>query len=734
MEDFFTLATTATSSGKHYVLHLAQIPGDLYGGTQITGNAFHTAVTEWIASKAKVSPPLSVSMTISIDFEKPDLSKMSLGAAAAAADDAAAVPTPAAAGPTAAATPSVPVEEIKNLKARLAESKSKIGDSDPSKSAAVTIAEEIFNAFFGGDDKSKTKDFLIEKVTNLQKIFLIDPTKKELDSIMKRLDAVAIAPGAIAPGAGDTSTSVKTKPMKSTKKYVFAFNVDNTLVRAGSKGITLYDTHERDKILELMNKILVAGYYVWIVTANDNIEKDKFDEIYFNSENGKKIIDNGNYYFMNPATVTTTDLKKFFTTDEISPYVTVTGLDLIFETGVEFQEKCLKPYAMIAKWLQLGNTMDDVQMYLFDDNEKYGPTCNNVKEKKIEFVKIGLVPPAPVASPAVASPAVVPPAPVVSPVAPPAPPPPPPKFKSDVLEKATEKFVAILKTTEATTKAPVTTDTDSTDQKTICSLDGFTDTRTDDDDKFPCTHNFCKKYRKNVGGGGDKYKKKINVVSACFAILIYDGRDSDGAPDSEHGKIVLADEHVGPRDFHLFGGSIDDKSKCPLQTLYSEVAEEGRLLEIDKTLEDVDAKKEFDAIFRDAKGNFLTEPCVREKALYFIGIIKKDTTSIWDFDTLKKGEKKYKPGKQTKWTYTGDPIEPINKLTGIFQQINSGLSSYRPIYGEKKTFGFFSDTDIANPATKLFDVAKKILDQEDIQKKISEVKKNTGISAAGSSP
>jgi hypothetical protein len=712
MNDFFTLATATPSSVKHYVLHLAQIPGDLYGGTEITGNAFHTAVTDWIASKTSVA----VSMTISIDFVNPGSSKTSPAAAAA-------VPTPAVPTAAAAATPSVSVEEIIELKTRLDESKSKLAPTASAtsatsatahsdKTAAFNIAQEIFNTFFGGGDvkTNQTKDFLIEKVTNLQNIFLTDPTKKELDDIMKRLDAVAIAPGA-------TSTSVKTKPMKSTKKYVFAFDIDNTLVRAGTNVSTLYDTDERDKILELMNKILVAGYYVWIVTANDNIEKNKFDEIYFKSENGKKIIDNGNYYFMNTATFIKTD---FFTTDKISPYVTVTGLDLTFETGVEFQEKCLKPYAMIAKWLQLGNTMDDVQMYLFDDNEGYEKTCKSVKAGKIEFVKI---------SPAVASPAVVPPAPVASP------PPSPTKFKSDVLKKATQKFNAIATTTEeATPKAGVTIDTDSPDPKTICSLDGVKDTRTDEDDKFDCSHNFCKKYRKNVKDGGDKYNKKTNVVSACFAILIYDGRDTTGVPDAEHGSIVLADEHVDNRDFHLFGGRIDDK--CPLQTLYSEVAEEGRILEIGKKLEDADAKKEFDAIFRDAKGNFLTEPCVYQKALYFIGIIKRDQTSIWSIDESKTGKARYIPGIKKIWTYTDDLYYPINLLAKIFKQINSGkpTGDYERTYGEKNVFGFFSDTDIANPETELFDVAKKILNLADMKTKISEVKKNTGISAAGSSP
>jgi hypothetical protein len=367
---------------------------------------------------------------------------------------------------------------------------------------------------------------------------------------------------------------------------------------------------------------------------------------------------------------------------------------------------------MIAKWLQLKNpNMDNVQMYLFDDNASYGTNCSNVKGGKIEFVQIELDD---------SSAGVSPP------------------FKSDVLQKVNEKFNAIPKTTTTTTTTttPVTTDSDDPSSTTICSLDGYTDMLTGDADKFPCTHNFCKKYRQNKGG--PKYKNKSNVVASCFAILIYDGRDSDGKPDSEHGKIVLANEHVlekgSPRDFHLFGGSIDDS--CPLQTIYNEVAEEGRLLEIGKKLEDANAKNEFDAIFRGTTGKFLTEPCVKEKALYFIGIIKRDQTSIWDIDTTKTDKVRYKPGIKTKWTYTGDPNEPINKLTGIFKQINFGKrpGDWEHMYGEKNVFGFFTDADIASPHTELYGQARKIFKVIQVQDKIRDVKKTIEFLPASPSP
>ena len=215
----------------------------------------------------------------------------------------------------------------------------------------------------------------------------------------------------------------------ATKKYVFAFDIDNTLVRTGSLNRTTTRTShfnttyatDHDAMLNLMKDMINAGHYVWIVTANTSIAKDTFDTNYLKSD--KRIIASKNYYFMNPTTVNDAS-NEFFDASKISPHLTAaTELDLSFSDGNEFQTKGLKPYAMIAKWLQLENpNMNNVQMYLFDDNDGYRATCTNVKDGKIEFVKIGPAPPAP----APLSPA----------------PPLPPKFKSDVLIKATEKFNA----------------------------------------------------------------------------------------------------------------------------------------------------------------------------------------------------------------------------------------------------------------------------------------------------
>jgi hypothetical protein len=339
----------------------------------------------------------------------------------------------------------VNADQIKELQDKL--EGVKLSDADGEKKTAYRIAQEIFNAFFGGsDDKSKqTKEFLTNRVKELQGLTTTFGTDKQLAEIAKRLEN---------PAAAATSTVGRkhlTKPVVTPeKKYVFAFDIDDTLVRLGvlittnTGRITPFNaaTHaaDHDAMLKLMNDMIVANHYVWIVTANSNISKDNFQKNYLTGEIGKKIIASENYYFMNPTTVDT-DLKGHFISGQISPHLTAAALDLDFsktDSGYEFQTKGLKPYAMIAKWLQLKNSdMSNVQMYLFDDNEKYGLTCKNVKDNKIEFVKISPPPPAPVAPPS-------PP-----PVAPPSPPAPSPSsgFKSDVLEKATEKFNAISKTT-----------------------------------------------------------------------------------------------------------------------------------------------------------------------------------------------------------------------------------------------------------------------------------------------
>ena len=298
--------------------------------------------------------------------------------------------------------------------------------------------------------------------------------------------------------------------------------------------------------------------------------------------------------------------------------------------------------------------------------------------------------------------------------------------------------------TSANPSAAVVSDGASADAKTtagtsssgasndVCAIAVSEDVKQDVVDKqglynknpFSCTHDLCKKYsnKPNPTEPGTFYK---NVVSSCFAILIYDGRDARGA-DSNHGKILLASEHVTDKDkegqkrgYNLFGGGIDS-GKCPLQALYDEVAEEGRFLEIGKLVEN---SKPFNDIFKD-NGAWLSEPCIVQpgNALTFIGVVSKNST-IWICD-VKNGT--YKPGEAQGWN--GNAAE----LTGIFANINKGKSggAFVPIYGEKNEFGFFSDDDIATKHTvadDLYGMARNILQNETIKKKIAKVRKNIDI-------
>lgn len=355
MDDFFKLVTVPSSSGKHYVLHLAQIPGALYGGTEITGNAFHTAVKDWIASKANVSPPLSMSMTISIDFENP-------------------------AGNT-PAPPKPPVDSSSSsLKTRI-DAVTGFKKSHP----LFTVANEIYNAFFATMPKTGTKESLTAQLTQIENA--IPQANKE--AFQSRIEKVKNdLQNAV------TSPTPPVKPVAPTKKdVVFAFDIDNTLVQHGTLESSSFNatTHaaDHDKMLTLMKEIINARHYVWFITANNKITKVNFEEKYLKKDTG--ITSSAKYYFMNPALVTEDLSGQFIVTNFTSfnkPPPPLTR-DLSFEDDVDFQTKGLKPYAMRAKWMQLQLTtkIDDtnVEMYLFDDNDIYQNNCNLLK---VNFVKV----------------------------------------------------------------------------------------------------------------------------------------------------------------------------------------------------------------------------------------------------------------------------------------------------------------------------------------------------------
>lgn len=392
MNDFFKIATAAPSGAstpvKHHVLHLAQIPGDMYGGTDITGNAFHTAVKDWIASKANVTPPLSMSMTISIDFENP----------------AGHTPPP----------PAPPVDSSSSsLKTRID------AVAEPKKKHQLfTIANEIYNAFFATTTpKTGTKDSLTDQLTKIEAA-IPQANKAEfqgrIEQVKNELQSYTASP--------------VIKPVETpTKKYVFAFDIDNTLVQHGileSSSLSSFNTTthatEYDKMVTLMKEIIKTGHYVWIVTANNKITKDNFEKTYLKSDTDSEITSSDKYYFMNP-TLVTRDLNEQFKAENFKSFTTTSLLtDLSFNTDTEFQSKGLKPYAMRAKWIQIINKIDDTnfEMYLFDDNKtNYETNCQLLK---VNFVKI---------TPITTSTGSGVPTP----------------FSSDVLQKATDVFETIKK-------------------------------------------------------------------------------------------------------------------------------------------------------------------------------------------------------------------------------------------------------------------------------------------------
>jgi hypothetical protein len=675
-----------------YILHLAQIPGGLFGGTEITGDAMHDTVKGWLEKQT------AKNFMISIDFAEPPPGKKPLPPPHSLPSKPVDISDVVTKGPL------IPSNLSHLLEIEMAHATGK---------PAFKVIENIYNVFFktAHDNPGRTKDALTASIVELMKSLdtagVDAKYTKALTEIKTSLDStddtklVGKSTPAKNPGpAKNPDPAKKLGSAASPIKYVFAFDVDSTLVSHGSLYTGTFDSATNatnyDEMLKLMNDIIGAGHYVWIVTASDQITKANFEKLYL--KNNEKITKSGNYYFMNPGTVKS-DLKGTFIPETFKPLLTnpVTPEQLTYNTDVEFQTNGLKPYAMLAKWIQSGFKPDNVKMYLFDDNDTYKSNCENCKGNKVEFVKITGTTGG--------------------------------TFTSDILKKATEKFEEVQKAATSSSSSSSSSSSDVSDASSICVLDDTPgSTVTDEKTRFKCKHsNLCSKYTFNEKTGTPPkptYFDK-NVVGSCMAILIYDGRDAAGKNDENHGKILLASEHVpykksdetsSPREYNVFGGSIEnDKGKCPLQALYDEVAEEGRFLEIGKNVEE--NASSFNDIFKDKTGNFLTEPCVHKKALYFIGVVKKGM-SIWDVDGVK-----HNPGKSVTWT--GEPTQ----LTDIFAKINNskGSDPYVYTYGEKNMFRFFSDDEIDKDDPKMYGQTRTILKNKDMKKKIAEVQKNAGI-------
>ena len=101
----------ATENDKTYIVHLAQIPGTLFGGTKITGDAMHDAVNEWIVKNRNtitlIKQNQNIGIRISIDYLNP------VSVASAAVKPAKSVPVKSALVAKSALAPKVDPNSIK---------------------------------------------------------------------------------------------------------------------------------------------------------------------------------------------------------------------------------------------------------------------------------------------------------------------------------------------------------------------------------------------------------------------------------------------------------------------------------------------------------------------------------------------------------------------------------------------------------------------------------------------
>jgi hypothetical protein len=408
-----------SDTNTFYILHLAQIPGGLFGGTQITGNAMHEAVNEWLKARSIEKQ----NFMISIDFNNP--TSISPGSTSSSIPGHASSSTP---GPASSSTSSYSpaLRDIDNLQKSLQE-KIDMVDASKKNHPIFKSIDDIYKNFFskGG---TRTKESLIQSIDRL--LLHLNGAhannRQQLSTIRDSL-SLSIKPSSL-PELSTTPNQVVSAELTASKystsntnetKYVFAFDVDDTLVLHGSLYAAEFnpaaDAPNHDEMLQLMKDIIGVGHYVWIVTASNKITKENFEKNYL--KNDTDIKNSKNYYFMNPAEVTK-ELSTIFKPETLSTLLTkpvVLG-ELTYTNDTSFQTKGLKPYAMLAKWNHLGLKPDNVKMYLFDDNESaYKDKCENCKGK-VDFVKI-----TPGDSAAVS------------------------KFGTDVLKKATEKFEEVKK-------------------------------------------------------------------------------------------------------------------------------------------------------------------------------------------------------------------------------------------------------------------------------------------------
>ena len=189
-------------------------------------------------------------------------------------------------------------------------------------------------------------------------------------------------------------------PPSGVTKYIFAFDMDDTLFGKGSTLDKLStnpsDVQYRSEVIANMKRVINSLNYVWIVTANDKYTKDSFTTNFFGPD--KDFFDKSYYYFlfMNPAIMG--NVYKEAKNDTSLPADDKAKLDYTDGwVGLEdIHTKGLKPYAIYAQSLLTRSkynsnpkhttTIGKFDVYLFDD--KSGPIQANSQKFSIHFTQV----------------------------------------------------------------------------------------------------------------------------------------------------------------------------------------------------------------------------------------------------------------------------------------------------------------------------------------------------------
>jgi flagellar biosynthesis GTPase FlhF len=247
--------------------------------------------------------------------------------------------------------------------------------------------------------KQEEADALAEKKKQQEAAALAEKNKQEADALAEKkkeeADALALAEknkqeaaaAAAAQQAIDDAKALaeKKKREEAATKYVFAFDVDKTLVDGALD--TLY--HDKYEIIENMRRVINSDNYVWIITANDAYNYKDFSNAYF-GESNSDIYKSTFFEFMNPKI-----MEEMYTSEKKKYPAHKTNFDYPGSwTASDIHDGGLKPYAMYAQSLIYingeffkRNDFSIVKMYLFDDMSEE-KIKKNSKKFDIELIPV----------------------------------------------------------------------------------------------------------------------------------------------------------------------------------------------------------------------------------------------------------------------------------------------------------------------------------------------------------